>query len=724
MQQWTELIKKILEYHSDADKALLERLRVFLVKIPRSKEQESKFNRSLAVARTLVELRMDVSSIAAAVLTDEVESGNVTIEIIKEKFNEDIAFLADGLSKIIHISSRARSEIQAEEFRKMILAMSKDVRVILVRLAFCLEQLRYAVNEKVALPEKMVKEVLETYAPIAHRLGIYWIKNELEDLAFCLREPVKYAELGEAVKKSRLGGEDVVRKVISILKKNLRKHHIAAEVVGREKHLFSIYSKLQRKQINLEDMHDLIGYRIIVHKKADCYKVFGMIHSEFSPVPGRFKDYIAMPKSNGYKSLHTVVIGPFGNRIEIQIRTEKMHQTAESGVAAHWTYKERGGLNTKKRSAATGYDWLKRMLEAHQKTDDPSQFLEHVKIDLFPNEIYLFTPDGDIRTLPRGATPVDFAYAVHSAVGDHCQGAKVNGRMVPLKTPLETGDSVEIITSKTQHPNKDWLRFVVTGQAKYRINRWQKELRREQGIALGQEILTRELQKLQKGFVLGGKAIMRGAKLFNISSEKEFLFQVGTSIIGPIQAVHAMFPKKEKGENKEDSQNIDDQEHSQSSRASNRVGGSGKSMHLQGILPEMAVSVARCCSPVPGDKIVGIISSGKGIVIHGVECPNLSALKEHPERWITDIDWPEYSDKNYIAKLRITAQNQRDALFLVSQAVTTAKGNIVQIKYQDRLSDPVVLILDVEVEGKDLLAEISKQVNSLPIVNSIERMRG
>ncbi|MBF0444786.1 MAG: bifunctional (p)ppGpp synthetase/guanosine-3',5'-bis(diphosphate) 3'-pyrophosphohydrolase [Magnetococcales bacterium] len=722
MQQWAELVKKILEYHSDADKALLDRLRIFLLKIPRTKEQEYNFNRSLAVARTLVELRMDTASIAAALLSDAVESNQVKLETIKEEFNEDIAFLADGLTKIIHVTSRVRSEVQAEEFRKMILAMSKDVRVILIRLAFCLQQLRLAVRDNVELPEKMVKEVLETYAPIAHRLGIYWIKNELEDLAFRLREPVKYVELKEAVIKSRMGGEDVVRKVISILKKSLRKHHIAAEVVGREKHLFSIYAKLQRKQINLEDMHDLIGYRIIVHKKADCYKVFGMIHSEFSPVPGRFKDYIAMPKSNGYKSLHTVVIGPFGNRIEIQIRTEKMHQTAESGVAAHWTYKEQGGLDTKKRSSATGYDWLKRMLEVHQKTDDPNQFLEHVKIDLFPNEIYLFTPDGDIRTLPRGATPVDFAYAVHSAVGDHCQGAKVNGRMVPLKTPLETGDSVEIITSKTQHPNKDWLQFVVTGQAKYRINRWQKELRREQGIALGQEILSRELKKLQKGFALGGKAIMRGAKLFNLNSEKEFLFQVGTSLIGPLQAVHAMFPKKDNTKKEGDPEEVQDTK--PTTRASNSVGGSGKSMHLQGILPEMAVSVARCCSPVPGDKIVGIISSGKGIVIHGVECPNLVALQSHPERWITDIDWPEFSDKNYIARLRITAQNQRDALFLVSQAVTTAKGNIVQIKYQDRLSDPVVLILDVEVEGKDLLDEISKQVKSLPIVHKMERIRG
>ncbi|MBF0358934.1 MAG: bifunctional (p)ppGpp synthetase/guanosine-3',5'-bis(diphosphate) 3'-pyrophosphohydrolase [Magnetococcales bacterium] len=723
MEQWTELVKQILEYHSGADQAFLERLRLFLVKIPRSDKQGDSFSRSLAVARTLVELRMDTASIAAALLSDVVESGQVPLQTIKEEFGEDIAFLTDGLTKIVNISSRTRSEIQAEEFRKMILAMAKDVRVILIRLAFCLQQLRLAAANKIELPDKLVRDVLETYAPIAHRLGIYWIKNELEDLAFCIRDPEGYAALDEAVKKSRRGGEDVVRKVISILKKSLRKNNIDAEVFGREKHLFSIHNKLERKKINLDDMYDIIGYRIIVKKKTDCYKVFGMIHGEFSPVPGRFKDYIAMPKSNGYKSLHTVVIGPFGNRIEIQIRTEKMHQVSESGVAAHWTYKEHGGLNTKKRSAATGYAWLKRMLEAHQKTDDPSQFFEHVKIDLFPNEIYLFTPNGDIRTLPRGATPVDFAYAVHSAVGDHCKGAKVNGRMVPLKTPLETGDSVEIITSKTQHPNPDWLRFVVTGQAKYRINRWEKVLRQEQGVALGRELLTRELQKLQQGLSLGGKALMRGAKRFNMSSEKEFLYQVGTSLIGPLQAIHAMFPKSANG-NSNDGTEAKTEKDSKAKRAKNSVSGSGKDMRLHGILPEMAVSAARCCSPVPGDRIVGIISSGKGIVIHGVECPNLGALERYPERWIKDIDWPTFTSEHYITRLRILAQNKRDALSVVSQAVTNAEGNIIQIKVQDRDKDPFMLILDVEVDGVRLLDGISKQIKSLDFVHEVERVRG
>ncbi|MBF0455998.1 MAG: bifunctional (p)ppGpp synthetase/guanosine-3',5'-bis(diphosphate) 3'-pyrophosphohydrolase [Magnetococcales bacterium] len=727
MKQWTELVKKILEYHSDADQEFLERLHQFIAAIPQNnKNQQDHFSHSLAVARTLVELRMDTASISAALLSGAVESGHVSLQTVREKFGEDVAFLTEGLTKILQLSPRTRSEIQAEEFRKMILAMAKDIRVILIRLAFCLQQMRLAITQNLDVADKLIQEVEETYAPIAHRLGIYWIKNELEDMAFRLKDPVAYATLGEEVRRRRKGGEDVVRKVVSILKKNCRKHHIAAEVFGREKHLHSIYAKLERKKISLEHLYDLIAYRIIVRKKADCYKVFGMIHGEFSPVPGRFKDYIAMPKSNGYKSLHTVVIGPFGNQIEIQIRTEKMHQIAESGVAAHWTYKEKG-LDTKKHSAATGYSWLKRMLEVHQKTDDPGQFLEHVKIDLFPNEIYLFTPNGDIITLPQGATPVDFAYAVHSAVGDHCQGAKVNGRMVPLKTPLETGDSVEIITAKNQHPNPAWLRFVVTGQAKYRINRWEKARRREQGIVLGRELLVREIQKVGQGLALSSKAIVRGATHLHIDGEEELLYQVGISAIGPIQALHAMFPETIK-ENKEKKslreKRVEVEREVVQARAKNSIEGSGKSMRLLGILPEMAVSAARCCSPVPGDTIVGIISTGKGIVIHGVECPNLAAMTNQPERWIEDIDWPEYTSQSYVTSLRIMAQNQRDTLPLVSQTVTMAKGNIVQIKVQDRDRDPFVLVMDVEVEGLELLEEIIRQVDALNVVQEVDRLRG
>ncbi|MBF0448036.1 MAG: bifunctional (p)ppGpp synthetase/guanosine-3',5'-bis(diphosphate) 3'-pyrophosphohydrolase [Magnetococcales bacterium] len=727
MKQWAELVKKILEYNPRADQAFLGQLYDFISEILQKNEQKGSYYHALSVVRTLVELRMDTASIAAALLSELVESNLVTLETVREVFGDDVAFLTESLTRILKLSPRTRSEIQAEEFRKMILAMAKDIRVILIRLAFCLQQLRIAVEQELEVSEKLTREVMETYAPIAHRLGIYWIKNELEDLAFRLQDPVAYNTLNETVKLRRQGGEDVVRKVVALLKKRLRKNHIEAEVFGREKHLYSIHTKLLRKNIGIEELYDIIAYRIIVQKKSDCYKVFGMIHSEFSPVPGRFKDYIAMPKSNGYKSLHTVVIGPFGNRIEIQIRTDKMHQVAESGVAAHWTYKGRGGLDTKKRSAATGYAWLKQKLEVHQKTVDPGLFLEHVKIDLFPNEIYVFTPNGDIRTLPQGSTPVDFAYSVHSAVGNHCQGAKVNGRMVPLKTVLETGDRVEIITNKNQTPNSAWLGFVVTGQAKYRINRWEKTRRREQGVMLGRELLTREVQKAGQGLILGNKALARGAAAFNMDTEEEFLYQIGISLISPLQAIHVIFPQtlKSKEEEKEEGGEFAEKMLASVSRSRNASEKkSAKSIRLMGLSPEMAISTARCCNPVPGDSIVGIISTGKGVVLHGIGCPNLTAMANQPERWVEDIFWPATSSQNYRTRLRIMAQNKRDVLPTVSQIITTAQGIIVQIKIQDRDRDPIVMILDIEVEGLGLLQEIISKLKALDIVEAVERIRG
>ncbi|MEO5355079.1 MAG: HD domain-containing protein [Magnetococcus sp. XQGC-1] len=463
---WAELVERIQGYYPGVDKSFLSRLHQHVEESVRHSGHcpggvavvtDGERSRALSVqggvpfnlpeiAGILADLRLDPASIAAGLLLEGVVNHRLTLGDVRREFGEDVGFLVEGVAKISLLSSRAKAEPQAEELRKMILAMAQDIRVILVRLAICLQQVRGMAAAKVVPQSRLTREILEIYSPIAHRLGIYWIKNELEDLAFKLSQPEVYHSLCEQVAQYRQGGADEVRKMVEMLTRLLRKHNITGQVLGREKHIYSIHNKLQRKGGSLDALYDMVGYRIIVRKKADCYRVLGMIHGEFRPIPGRLKDYIALPKSNGYQSLHSVVFGPFGNRVEIQIRTEKMHQVAESGVAAHWSYKE--GLHTKKHSGATGYDWLKRMLELHQNADDPKQFLDNVKIDLFPNEIYLFSPAGDIITLPVGATPVDFAYAVHSEVGDHCQGAKVNGRMVPLKTVLSTGDVVEIITTE------------------------------------------------------------------------------------------------------------------------------------------------------------------------------------------------------------------------------------------------------------------------------------
>ncbi|MBF0427277.1 MAG: bifunctional (p)ppGpp synthetase/guanosine-3',5'-bis(diphosphate) 3'-pyrophosphohydrolase, partial [Magnetococcales bacterium] len=500
------------------------------------------FVKPFALSDTLLRLRLDNASIAAGLLLEAVNRGQMTVDAVREQFGNDAAFLLEGLHKIAQISQRIRVDFQAEDVRKMILGMARDIRVILVRLAYCLEQLRTHVALSRKPPERMILEVLEIYAPIAHRLGVYWIKSELEDLSFRFSQPEVYNDLKNQVAARCQGGAETIDKVVAILTKRLRKLGVVGTVSGREKHLYSIWTKMARRGATLDSLFDLIAYRIIVKKKADCYLVLGMIHNDFRPIPGRFKDYIALPKSNGYQSLHTVVFGPFDQQIEVQIRTEKMHEVAESGVAAHWVYKD-SGLAQKKNTGATGYAWLKQLLEIHRGAENPAQFLENVKVDLFPEEIYVFTPRGKIIAMPKGATPVDFAYAVHSEVGDQCQGCRVNGRIVPLKTPLTSGDTVEVITGKNRSPNPAWLQFVVTGKAKYRISRWVKDQQREQSIAMGREMLEREARKSGPGFSLSDKSLRRAMEELALPSVEELLFRVGSSRLTPIQVLVKLYPE-------------------------------------------------------------------------------------------------------------------------------------------------------------------------------------
>ncbi|MEO5340814.1 MAG: bifunctional (p)ppGpp synthetase/guanosine-3',5'-bis(diphosphate) 3'-pyrophosphohydrolase [Magnetococcus sp. MYC-9] len=748
---WTALTERILAYHPGVDKAFLAHLYHYLHLLARPREERPESVAEGAprvgavvaegadlpaplvqdgipvhlpeMATILVDLRLDTASIAAGLLFDAVARHHVTLADVRRHFGEDVAFLVEGVAKISLLSVRAKpnarvGELQAEEFRKMILAMAQDIRVILLRLAFGLQQLRGMVAAQLSAPPRLTREILEIYSPLAHRLGIYWIKNELEDLAFRLSQPEVYASLCEQVALYRQGGADEVRKMVALLNRLLRKHNITGQVLGREKHIYSIHNKLQRKGCNLDALYDMVGYRILVRKKSDCYRVLGMIHGEFRPIPGRLKDYIALPKSNGYQSLHSVVFGPFGNRVEIQIRTEKMHQVAESGVAAHWSYKE--GLHTKKHSGATGFDWLKRVLEQHQNADDPGQFLENVKIDLFPNEIYLFSPAGDIITLPVGATPVDFAYAVHSEVGDHCQGAKVNGRMVPLRSVLSTGDVVEILTNRNQHPNLDWLRFVVTGQARYRINRWEKTRCREQSLALGRELLGREIQKSGHGLSLNEKLLQQAVELFKVADTDELLVRIGSSLLSPAQVVGRLFPDwgvTHKGGTV-----------AAKSRPVPVLAKPGEgvtpALRLNGLLSEMAVVAARCCSPVPGDQIVGIVTTGKGITLHAQECPNLEGLRDAPERWIESVDWQEDARRTYLARLRVWASNRRETPLRISQVVAGVKAGIVKIQVQERDRDPCQLLLDVDVTGLSLLERVMQGLRAMVDVAGVERIRG
>ncbi|MBF0183756.1 MAG: bifunctional (p)ppGpp synthetase/guanosine-3',5'-bis(diphosphate) 3'-pyrophosphohydrolase [Magnetococcales bacterium] len=742
---WAEMVERIVGYHPNVDRVFLARLCHHVceatVACPTPPASESTCpsqptrvattagDGNLATVATvqrhgiplypseisaiLVELRLDVASVAAGLLLERFVNQQISTSEIRREFGEDVLFLVEGVAKISLASARAKADPQPEELRKMIMAMAQDMRVILVRLAICLQQVRGMSAANVTPPQRLTREILEIYAPIAHRLGIYWIKNELEDLAFKLSQPEVYASLCEQLEAHRQGGADAVRKMVALLTRLLKKHNISGQVLGREKHIYSVYNKLQRKGGTLDALYDIVGYRIIVRKKADCYRALGMIHGEFRPIPGRLKDYIALPKSNGYQSLHSVVFGPFGDRVEIQIRTEKMHQVAESGVAAHWSYKE--GLHTKKHSGATGFDSLKRILELHRNADDPSQFLENVKIDLFPNEIYLFTPAGDIITLPVGATPVDFAYAVHSEVGDHCQGAKVNGRMVPLKTVLATGDVVEILTSRNQHPNPEWLRFVVTGQARYRINRWEKKQSKEQALALGRELLGREIQKSGHGMSLNEKLLQQATEMFRLANTEDLLVRIGSSLLPPGQVVAKLFPDWEKSSSGKTRQTVP---------AAKLPESGTPALRLEGLLSEMAVVAARCCSPVPGDQTVGIVTTGKGITLHAQDCPNLEGLREEPERWIPAVDWLEDRRHTYVARLRVWAVNRRETPLRITQTVAAVKAGIVKIQMQERDRDPCQFLLDVDVPGLQVLERVMQGLRSMTDVVGVERIRG
>jgi GTP pyrophosphokinase len=718
------LIDGIRAYHPDPDLALLEELRVYLAEDFRMGGTVEKTGVEvpgivldpIEVALILARMRLDIASIAAGLLVDRAIHRQLDLKMVERRFGRDVAFLTRRVTDISLASSQART-FQAEDLRKMVLAMAKDVRVILIRLAMCLQQLRVLVDQQESSPhaQYIAKRVLDIYAPIGHRLGIHWIKSALEDHAFHILNPTAFQEVSDYLEQRRQGGGDVVHTVVAFFEEKLKAYEIEGKVFGREKHAYSVWGKLSRKNLNLDELFDLIGYRIIVESKADCYRALGMIHSELVPIPGRFKDYVALPKSNGYQSLHTVVFGPFGNRIEIQIRTRQMHEVAESGVAAHWVYK--GSGIESRQAGRTGYAWLKTLLEIHQSADDPRQFLENVRIDLFPDEIYIFTPRGEIVTLPRGSTPVDFAYAVHSAVGDHCQGCRINNRMVPLRTPLNTGDTVEILTHKNSHPNANWLQFVVTGKAKYRIARWMRDNQRLNLAALGRELLEREARKLGRGLEVNDETVGMALPSLGLERSEELFFQVGSNRLSAVQVLHRMFPELASrwtagGRNAP----VTVLKETEECAGPEQRG----TFNLSGNLRDLAVKSARCCLPVPGDDVEGIIITGTGISLHRRDCPNLRQYKSQPERRIDSIDWP-VSRHTYVARLILLTRRRQQAPAQITQAVNEAQSVIRKLSVRDRQRDPSQIVLDLEVTGLEQLTQVMQRLDKLEAVERVVR---
>ncbi len=653
----------------------------------------------IAVARILAGMRMDVSSIIAAILHDVIEDTPIAKEQIEQAFGEEVAGLVDGVSKLTQIHFESRAEAQAENFRKMMLAMVKDIRVIIIKLADRLHNMR---TLGVMRPEKrrrIARETLEIYAPIANRLGMNGVRLELQDLGFSALYPMRSRVLKEAIRKARGNRREILSKIETAIMRRLVQEGIPGEVRSREKHPYSLYMKMRAKGLSFAEVSDVYAFRIIVDKADTCYRTLGIVHNLYKPVPGKFKDYIAIPKSNGYQSLHTVLFGPYGVPIEVQIRTVDMDRVAEAGIAAHWLYKTgEGGANS---AQARAREWLRGLLEMQKSAGDSLEFLENVKIDLFPDEVYVFTPKGEIMVLPRGSTAVDFAYAVHTEVGNTCIAAKIDRRLAPLRTPLLNGNTVEIITAPGAHPNPAWLNFVVTGKARSAIRHHLKNLRREEAVNLGRRLLEKALASLSLGLEqIPQERLQALEEECGMESFEQLLEDIG---LGNRMAL--LVARRLAG-------GLEEQGGESSHPAPLAIKGT----------EGMVVNFAKCCHPIPGDPIIGFVSAGRGIVVHQESCNNLAEFRNQPEKWI-DVEWADQPEGEFRADLRIDVANQRGVLATVAAAIADAGSNIENVDVEERDGTLTTMMFTVLVHDRVHLARVMRRIRHIPQVVRLARGR-
>ncbi len=717
MTRQYELLERVRAYDPDADEALLNKAYVFAMKAHGAQTRasgESFFSHPLEVAGLLLDYRLDDATIATALLHDTVEDTETNLAEIENQFGKEVAQLVDGVTKLTRLQLTSPDAKQAENFRKLVLAMSSDIRVLLVKLADRLHNMRtlhfIADSDK---RKNIARETLEIYAPLAERIGMQAFKDQLQDMAFKELNP----DARESI-LTRLGylsteGEGVVADIIAELERALRQNGLDVAIHGRKKTPYSIWQKMQSKEVEFEQLSDVMAFRIIVDSTADCYAALGVLHSTYKVVPGRFKDYISVPKPNGYRSLHTGIMGPQGQRIEVQIRTQAMHQVAEYGVAAHWQYKQ--GMPELDGSE---YRWLRDLRDILEHANRPEEFLEHTKLELFQDQVFCFTPKGDLLALPIGATPVDFAYAVHSEVGDKCVGAKRNGRMVPLQTQLMNGDQVEIITSKNQTPSPTWERFVVSGKARARIRRFIRQQERSQYIELGRSILEKTWR--QAGYSFSPKALEGVLKSFKANSGEDLMAQVGSGQVAAREIFYSVFP----GERPSESGGDDKVVPLAWARRQGKSDSRQEAVPIKGLIPGMAVHYAGCCHPLPGDRIVGIVTSGKGVTIHTIDCETLERFADQPERWL-DVAWEagaaESSPK--VGRLNVMLANEPGALGTLSTVIGKSGGNITNLKITNRAEDFFEMLVDVDVKDVKQLTNIITALRALPEITNVERAR-
>jgi GTP diphosphokinase / guanosine-3',5'-bis(diphosphate) 3'-diphosphatase len=661
----TELVDRVRAYQPSADVDLIARAYEYSSEAHKGQTRKSGdpyFSHPASVAGIITGLKLDTASVCAGLLHDVVEDTLATTDDIENSFGEEVAFLVDGVTKLSKINFASKEDRQAENFRKMLVAMARDIRVLLVKLCDRLDNMRTLDFMKPEAQDRIARETMEIYAPLANRLGIARFKSELEDLSFRYIEPEAWSDLSQKVKTTAKERDKYIHDVSKVLSSKLAEQGFAVEVTGRAKHLYSIWRKMQSQQCDFDQVYDVIAFRVSVESVADCYASLGVIHSQWTPVPGRFKDYVALPKPNMYQSLHTTVIGPGRERIEIQIRTHEMHRVAEQGIAAHWKYKENnsGGIDPKD---AARFGWLRQLMEFQKELKDPAEFLESVKVDLFQDEVYVFTPKGDVRVFPRGSTPIDFAYAIHTKVGEHCSGARVNGAIVPLRSKLRNGDVVEVMTTPTQHPSKDWLDYVSTSRARSKIRNYLRAEQREKSLKLGRELLEKEmhqrslsLSRLTKNETELRKVIEQ----FNVASADELFISVGYGKVSVRAVCEFLAPKEDdKGEPAPPPESL--KEGRIESLVRKVTGRDSHGIRLNGI-DDVLVRYTKCCNPLPGDEIVGFITRGRGITVHRRNCAK--AFDTDPERRV-EISWDSRAKINRSVQIKVMTANRPGILATV-----------------------------------------------------------
>ena len=707
-----DIVDKVSEYVGDTDLDIIERAYIYSARVHEGQVRlsgEPYLSHPLEVAGILADMKLDPESVAAGILHDVIEDTPATPKEIKKLFGPEVMHIVSGVSKLSSLSFGSSRARQAESIRKMFLAMADDIRVILIKLADRLHNMRTLQFHNSDKRREIARETLDIYAPIAARLGIYWIKNELEESSFRYIQPDEYARIENAVSKSKIEREKYIETVKGDIKKVMDQAKLKCEMLGRDKNFYSIYNKMISQNLPFEEIYDIIAFRIILDTVPQCYEALGHIHSLWKPIDHKFKDYIGRPKTNMYQSLHTTVVGPVGERIEIQIRTWEMDKVATAGIAAHWGYKEGKHLDE---NVSRKFAWIQNLVENQENFIDPGEFMENVRIDLFPDEVYVFTPRGEVKTLPRGATPVDFAYMIHTEVGNQCTGAKVNGRMVPLPYELKTGDIVEIVISKNHHPSKDWLNFVKTVKARSKIRHWIKVQETERSLTLGREMCEKAFRKERLNFsvLVRSEKMMQVVEQFGFKTIDDLIANVGYGKITPLQVLRKFAPK------------VDEEEVDESifNKLMERV---RKKKPKTGVLvkgvDDILIKFGKCCQPVPGDPIIGYITRGYGVTIHRTSCVN--ALRMNPERQI-EVEWNQEVTETYPVKIRIISQDRVGLLADVVGNISKFGANILNAKTETRENKMVDSFFTIGVEDTTHLDKIVSAVKKVKYVQEVKRV--